>query len=396
MAGGNPTTDRGSEPMSVSLEQMEADRPSEHPAGDAMYYAVFSHIAGKTTCSVGERLQEFVQEVRHADDLGFDYYFTTEHHFSKNFSLSPSQPISLTVIAQNSKRLRFGPMIIIIPCSQPIRVAEEMVILDHMSGGRLEIGLGRGIRAHEHIAYGIRTQEDQGRLDESIEFLTKAWTSEEKFSWMGQYYTYIDVEMPWLPLQKPYPRLWMPTGTPGHAEHAGKEGWGTGGFSYLGMDLYRPVFDAYRKGWEESGRPAEDMRVGWLAPTIVADSDEEARRLMDEHFPKQVGLFEYEASRTYSLVDSAGRARVEKSFERFDAMKADMDGSDEKIMFLCGSPDTVTEKIQHLRTEMGVNVIMGEFSFGDLDYEDVARSMELMATKVWPNFQRSPNGSPAA
>jgi alkanesulfonate monooxygenase SsuD/methylene tetrahydromethanopterin reductase-like flavin-dependent oxidoreductase (luciferase family) len=375
--------------MSMSLDQMDQAKAFQHPAGDAMHWAVFSHIANKTTCTVTQRLDEFVKEVRLADEAGYDYYFTTEHHFSKNFSLSPSQPISLATIAQNTKRIRFGPMIIIIPCSQPVRVAEEMVILDHMSGGRLEIGLGRGIRAHEHIAYGVPTHQDQGRLEESIEFLTKAWTAEEKFSWMGQYYTYVDVEMPWRPLQKPYPRLWMPTGTPGHAEHAGKMGWGTGGFSYLGMDMYRPVFDAYRKGWAESGRPAEEMRVGWLAPTIVADTDAEAQRLVAEHFPKQVALFDYEATRSYSLVDSAARTRIEKSRDRFQSMVKDLKGSDEKLLYICGSPATVTKKVERLRREMGVNCIMSEFSFGDLDYSVVEHSMELMANEVSPNFQRS-------
>src|SRR5205085_9713324 len=104
----------------------------------------------------------------------------------------------------------------------------------------------------------------------------------------------------------------------------------------------------------------------------------------------------YEASRSYSLVDSAGRARIEKSFERFDAMKADIDGSDEKLMFLCGSPDTVTEKIDRLRRELGVNCVMSEFIFGDHDYGSVSRSMELMATKVWPSFKGGQHPAPTA
>jgi alkanesulfonate monooxygenase SsuD/methylene tetrahydromethanopterin reductase-like flavin-dependent oxidoreductase (luciferase family) len=372
--------------LSISQEQRAEAGPTSVDVPEATYFAAFSHIAHKSTVSIRQRLQEFADEVRIVDELGFHYYFTTEHHFSGNFSLSPSQPISLAVIAQNSSRLRFGPMITILPCSQPIRVAEEMVILDHMSGGRLEIGLGRGIRPHEHIAYGVRTNEDQSRLEEGIEFLRRAWTADEKFSWMGEHHTYIDVEMPWRPLQRPYPRLWVPTATPAHARTAGRNGWGTGGFSFPGMALYRPVFEEYRIGWGESGLPPRDMRIAWLIPTIVAETDETARRLMHEHFPRMVSLFEYEASRTYSLVDSAARGRVERSFAMLRQMKEDLDAADRNLVVLCGSPDTVTEKIRFLRDELGVNTVLGEFSFGDLEYADVVRSIELMSTKVMPNF----------
>jgi len=376
--------------MSVSLDQAPGDGAARGEHLDPLYFGIFSHIAHKRTVSVTQRLTEFSDEVALADELGFDYYFTTEHHFSRDFSLSPSQAISLTTVAQRTRRIRFGPLVVVLPCNQPLRVAEEMVILDHMSGGRLEVGLGRGVRAHEHIAYGVRTEEDQERLDEGIEVLLRAWTSPEKFSWYGRHYTYVDVEMPWLPLQKPHPRIWMPTGTPAHAERIARRGWATGGFGLLGAPVYQPVFDAYRAAWSASGLDESEQRLLWHVPTVVAASDLEARELAYPAFAHHIELFEYEASRTYSLVDSAGRAKVESSLRRFHEAKTDLEGSDDNLAFLCGSPSTVREKIEFIRKVLGLNVLLCEFSFGLLDFDMVKRSMELMAREVMPNFKRAP------
>jgi alkanesulfonate monooxygenase SsuD/methylene tetrahydromethanopterin reductase-like flavin-dependent oxidoreductase (luciferase family) len=201
--------------------------------------------------------------------------------------------------------------------------------------------------------------------------------------------------MPWRPLQRPHPPIWIPTGTPQHAKEAGAKGYGNGGFALLGKDLYRQVFDAYREGWKSSNRPTADQRIAWLTSVVVADTDAEARALAYEHFPKQIARFEYEASRTYSLVDSVRRKRVDRSFDLFKRLTSDLEGAERNLAFICGGPDTVAEKIQHLQEDMGVNVFMGEYSFGELEYEHVARSLRLMAEQVMPRFKRPSSPRPA-
>lgn len=355
-----------------------------------MYWAVFDHIAHKKAISVHERLNEFVMEAKLADHLGYDYYFTTEHHFSGDFTLAPSQPISLTVLAQVTERIRFGPLVIIMPLSDPLRVVEEMTILDHMSNGRLEIGVGRGIREHEHLSYGIDPDTTNARVDEGLEVFRRAWTTDEpRFSYMGPFHQYFDVELPWKPVQQPHPRLWLPTNTPARGEEWGRRGYASGGFSFLGMDFYKPVAEAYEKGFAESGLPDEDFRWLWMAPTLIADSDEEARDLCYQAFYDQIGKFEYEAERTYEMADASHRPRLEAGFVRFKNMKENLEQSDEELRFMCGSPDTVIDKIHHLQTVMPVNMYMGEFSFGQLEWEHVERSMTLLADKVIPAFSRA-------
>ena len=349
-----------------------------------MRFAVFSHVAEKETCSPEQRLDEFAAEVRLCDELGYDYFFTTEHHFTGRFSMAPSQPVSLTVVAQNSEHMRFGPMVILLPISQPLRVLEEMIILDHMSGGRLEIGLGRGITPHEHTSYGINTHSDVARFNEGLEIILKGLNAEGPFSFVGEFWQYIDVDLPWRPLQRPHPPIWIPTNTPAKGYEYGMQGFGIGGFAVVGMDLYEVVFREYQRGCDEAGIPHDRRPLIYLASTIVAETDAEAKELMYDHFLRQLALFEDERRRSRRVGDSAIKKATTASLGRMAAIRADMDGSAEGLRFVHGSPDTVAAKIRHLQERLGVNVFLGEFSFGELSWDQVRRSHELFMGEVVP------------
>jgi alkanesulfonate monooxygenase SsuD/methylene tetrahydromethanopterin reductase-like flavin-dependent oxidoreductase (luciferase family) len=353
-----------------------------------IYWAIFDHIAHKKAITVNQRLNEFVSEAKLADRLGLDYYFTTEHHFSGDFSLSPSQAISLTVLAQVTERIRFGPLVVVLPLAEPLRLVEEMTIIDHMSNGRLELGLGRGIREHEHMSFGIAPETSEARVQEALEVINKAWSTEGRFSYIGTFHQYHEVELPWQPIQQPHPRFWMPTNTPVRAEELGRRGYGSGGFSFLGVDSCRPVAEAYERGFTESALEADDYRWIWMTPTVVAETDEEARDLCYQAFYDQIGLFEYECERTYEMIDESQHPRLDDSIERLRNMKEDLEGSDESLRFMCGSPETVIDKISYLLSALPANVFTSEFSFGQLEWNQVQTSMELLAEKVIPAFKR--------
>ena len=358
-----------------------------------MEFAVFSHVAQKETCSPKQRLDEFAAEVRLAEELGYDYFFTTEHHFTGRFSMAPSQPVSLTVVAQNSERMRFGPMVVLLPISQPLRVVEELIILDQMSGGRLEIGLGRGITPHEHTSYGINTHTDVARFNEGLDIVLKALNADGPFSFVGEFWQYIDVDLPWKPLQRPHPPIWVPTNTPARAYEYGMRGFGIGGFGVVGMDLYEVVFREYQRGCDEAGIPADRRPLTYLASTIVAETDAEAKELMYDHFLRQLALFEDERRRSRRVGGTAIKQATTASLARMAAIRADMDGSAAGLKFVHGSPDTVAAKLDHLRERLGVNVFLGEFSFGELTGDQVRRAHELFRGEVVPQLVDSPGAA---
>jgi alkanesulfonate monooxygenase SsuD/methylene tetrahydromethanopterin reductase-like flavin-dependent oxidoreductase (luciferase family) len=353
-----------------------------------MRFAVFSHIAERTTGTPTQRLKEFVAEARLADRLGFDYFFTTEHHFTDRFSLSPSPAVTLATLAQVTERIRFGPMVIILPINNPLRVVEELIVLDHMSGGRLEMGFGRGITPHEHITYGVRTQEAIEMFGEGLDFVLKAMTTTEPFSWLGKYYTYFDVQLPWRPLQQPHPPVWIPTNTPSKAFDYAKRGFGGGGFGTLGINQMVGLCEQHRKGALEAGRPEDDLRLSVMCSTLVAETDDAARALARENFSLQMKLFEDERIRSMAAGDSATREASEISLERLRAVRGDLDEAEASLRFVAGSPETVAAKIEQFRERLGIDTFIGEFAFGDLPYETVARSYELFAGQVMPAFQK--------
>ena len=354
-----------------------------------LLFSVFDHIAHKDNISVYQRLQEFVWEAQLADRLGFDYYFTAEHHFGKNFSLSHSQSISLATIAQNTERIRFGPMGYTVALNEPLRTAEETLVLDHMSNGRLEVGLTRGITPHELITYGIRNEEGAPRFREGLEFLIKAWTQHERFSFNGQFYKYYDVELPWEPVQQPHPPIWIPSFTPANAKEWGRRGYGTAGISWLGHEPLRETFAAYQEGWKTSGRRTSEQRLGYLCHIIVADTDKEGKELALEHFPPTIDLFDYlDVQRNYWIGDTEMK-RTTQGVRNLYRQIRQYDHFDENLMVLSGSPPRIAEQIQRLRESLPVNVIFGEFSFGMLPWETVKHSLELFATEVIPQLRQA-------
>jgi alkanesulfonate monooxygenase SsuD/methylene tetrahydromethanopterin reductase-like flavin-dependent oxidoreductase (luciferase family) len=364
---------------------------SSVPAADrspAMGFAIFSHLAHKRTMTIHERLREFVAEVRLADELGFDYFFTAEHHFSREFCLSVSQPVTLTTIAQNTERIRFGPMAIILPLSEPVRVAEEMLILDHMSNGRLEIGLTRGIEPNELVGYGVRYEESADRFREALAFLTDAWTRDKTFSFLGQYSKYFDIDLGWQPLQRPHPPLWCPTSSPVSAREWGERGYGIAGFSPLGLDLHREVFDAYREGCDSGGRSPAERRIAYSVACVVAETDDEARRLATEHYGHSMDLFKYVAQRSASFAPPGTSKLYERQLRLFEKLK---DPSEFDALLSCvhGAPETVTAKLNHLQAELGINTVFCEFSFGLLPWVAVEQSLSLFKEGVMPNFART-------
>ena len=165
--------------------------------------------------------------------------------------------------------------------------------------------------------------------------------------------------------------------------------------SWLGLELHKGVFAAYREGWAERGNPAGGERLAYLSSYVVAETDEEARRLAEQHFPEQVSLFDYEEGRSYWFGDTDVKRVYKGLLEMFAKIKQP-ENFDPPLIVVHGSPETVTEKIRMLQQELGINTIFGEFNFGLMPWETAQRSLKLFAEEVMPNFERTEAGELAA
>ena len=166
--------------------------------------------------------QRALQRIEIMDRTGYDAVWLTEHHFS-DYSVCPSIPVLGTYAAARTKRLHIGAGVTLAAFYHPLRLAEELALLDILSGGRVKWGAGRGFDAREFQAFGIPQEESAARFHEVVDVVLQAWTS-DRLTYHGKYFSFKDVEVLPKPLQQPHPPVWMAAGSPKAFEWAASAG----------------------------------------------------------------------------------------------------------------------------------------------------------------------------
>jgi alkanesulfonate monooxygenase SsuD/methylene tetrahydromethanopterin reductase-like flavin-dependent oxidoreductase (luciferase family) len=255
----------------------------------------------------------------------------------------------------------------------PLRVAEEVVMLDHMSRGRLELGLGRGASPIEIATFDVDPSEAPAMNREATELILKALTS-DVVSFDGKYYRCQNVRIAAHPLQKPYPPLWFAPIEPSRAGDAARL---KGNMVTLIPDAgVKALTEAYRTAWQAQGGTAADMPLlGVFRHVVVADTDAKARDLAR-------GAYRQWRHHMAFLWDWGGvpfpiGAVYPEDFEALEAMN----------MGVAGSPETVRRFVAAAAEQTGINYFVGDMIFGSLPYEAASRSVELFGKEVMPAFR---------
>jgi alkanesulfonate monooxygenase SsuD/methylene tetrahydromethanopterin reductase-like flavin-dependent oxidoreductase (luciferase family) len=284
-----------------------------------------------------------LERIEIMDRTGYDAVWLAEHHFS-SFSVCPSVHMVGTLAAARTRRLRIGTAVSLAPFYHPLRLAEEVALLDHLSGGRVNWGAGRGFARVEFAAFGVPPEESASRFRETVDIVLRAWT-EERLSYAGRHFRFDDVEVLPKPLQRPYPPVWLAASSEGAIEWAASRG-----FSIL-MDPHSSAAELGRKrrfygerlaaaGHAEAGRDIPMARLVAIAKdaekaAVVAENG--ARWIVDsylgaQHRPVMEGSF------TPAGVDPVARYLDE--------------------VILHGTPESVTDAILRLRDEIGLGYLL--------------------------------------
>jgi alkanesulfonate monooxygenase SsuD/methylene tetrahydromethanopterin reductase-like flavin-dependent oxidoreductase (luciferase family) len=277
------------------------------------------------------------------DRTGYDAVWLAEHHFS-SFSVCPSVHMMGTLAAARTRRLRIGTAVSLAPFYHPLRLAEEIALLDVLSGGRVNWGAGRGFARVEFSAFGVPPEESASRFRETVEIVLRAWT-EERINFAGQHFRFEDIEILPKPAQRPHPPVWMAASSEGAIEWAASRG-----FSIL-MDPHSSSAEIGRKrrfyaeklaaaGFSEAGR---DIPVARLV--ALADSADEAAVVARNGAEWIVN----------SYLGAQHRPVIEQSFTPTgaDPVKRYLD---EVILY--GTPDRVGDEILRLRDEIGLDYLL--------------------------------------
>jgi alkanesulfonate monooxygenase SsuD/methylene tetrahydromethanopterin reductase-like flavin-dependent oxidoreductase (luciferase family) len=285
-----------------------------------------------------------LERIEIMDKTGFDAVWLAEHHFT-TFSVCPSVHMLGTLAAARTDRLRIGTAVSLAALYHPLRLAEEVALLDVLSGGRVNWGAGRGFAHSEFNAFGVPVEESAERFREAVEIVLAAWT-QARMSYRGKHFCFDDIEVMPKPLQAPHPPTWMAATSESAID------WAAGrGFSIL-MDphaSFRELGDKRRRyreqlakaGHSDQGRDIPMARLMAIAPTMVK-AEEVARRgaqwLVDAYAGPQHAHRKKMPPRTYD-----GKEPAQHYVDS---------------VIVHGTPDAVLDKIARLKDEVGLNYLM--------------------------------------
>ncbi|MEE9279777.1 MAG: LLM class flavin-dependent oxidoreductase [Myxococcota bacterium] len=322
-----------------------------------------------------------------AEESGFDSIWPAEHHFTE-YGYCASPALSLAAIAAQTKRVRLGSGVVVLPLNHPLRVAEDFAFLDQLSDGRVDLGVGRGYQPLEFQRYGVEQSTTRQQFHEALDVIRQAWTK-GRVDFDGEHFHFDNVPVRPAPLQQPHPPIWMAALSQETFELAGRYG--------LNL-LYGSVFGLspeaagerrrdYHRGLAAGGHSAADKKSGCLIMVYVADSMEAAR----EEFRDPV-LWYYRTISQY-VAPKKGEPPV-KSYEMYEAFRdvAASVGWDmllEREAVICGEPDFVAERLLKYQEIYGFTDLLCWTRLGGLDHKKVLHSMELMRDKVIPRLRDS-------
>ena len=341
-----------------------------------MRIGVFDHLdrgAGALPAFYEDRLRL----IELYDRAGLFAYHLAEHHGTP-LGMAPSPSVFLAAVAQRTKRLRFGPTVYCLPMYPPLRLLEEICMLDQMSGGRLELGVGRGISPIEVAFFDLDPAETPAMYREGFDFILKGLadaSAGRDFSFAGEYYRAADVPMVFAPAQKPHPPLWYGLGRPDSVAWTAANRVNV--ISNQPPERTRAITDAYRAAWREAGRSeAELPMMGISFHLVIAGTEREALETARRGYRIWRDSF-------YLLWERAGRAPIGISFpDEFDDLM-------ETGVAIAGTPAQARAKLAALAADSGVNYLVCRMAFGDLSYEESARTVELLTSQVLPALREA-------
>ncbi|MFN2646050.1 MAG: LLM class flavin-dependent oxidoreductase, partial [Burkholderiales bacterium] len=284
--------------------------------------------------------------------------------------------VLLAAMSERTQALRFGALTFCLPWYDAYRFYNEVCMLDQLSGGRLELGVGRGVSPIESLIFGMQNIEhSREKYRETLDVFFTA-CRERTLNYSGKYYQYRDVEIHNKPLQKPYPPLWFPTSNRESIDFTARHGYHTA--LLMKPEACKPLFDQYRETWEryrnDPGRHNAHVDAPHLGKTqhlIIAETDDEAHRLGVQAYAMWV-------SHIHHLTRKLGRP---------DAHKTDPFDPESAQPLVVGSPATALEKLQRLLEVTTANYLLCVFAFGDLAPEHARRSLELFRAEVMPHLR---------
>lgn len=335
-------------------------------AGGGMKVGVFDHL-DNASLPMARFLDERLSLIEAYDRAGFYAYHLAEHHGTQ-LGMAPSPNVFLASVAQRTKQMRLGPMVYALPLYHPLRLAQEICMLDQLSHGRLIVGFGRGSSPAELRFYGIEPTEAESIFREKLPLIFEA-LQEGVYREPGRAAPLDEIELKVDVLQKPMPPIWYGVHSPDSATRAAQRRWQT--ISLDAAEEARDCSQAYRAALPEG--EGADLLLGLGRFIVVAETDAKGEEIARRAYPYWHKAFTHLARK---LGSTARHPRP----DTWEALHGQGKG-------VAGSPATVAAFLRDQLNVSQCNYLVGQFAFGDQSASELTTSLDLFRADVWPQLQ---------
>jgi len=334
----------------------------------ALEFGVFDHV-DREARPLAQFYEERFKLIEAYDRAGFYGYHCAEHHFTP-LGMASSPSVYLSSVAQRTKKLRFGPLVYTLALYHPLRLAEEICMLDQMSRGRFMVGVGKGVSPIEIGFYGVDTSHTETIFAEALEVVLQALT-QKTVNHEGEYFSFSNVPMEMTPFQRPHPPLWYGVVNPDAAARAAKAGMSF--ISNAPAAAIRAKVERYIGTERPSG--CVPAKFGMNRYIVIADTDAEALDVARRAYRVWYQSFMY-------LWWKYNQKPPNVNYP------PEIDAQIAAGTALIGSTETVLTALRSQLSESGSNYLVGRFAFGDLTLQESLRSLDLFSSHIMPTLRQ--------
>jgi alkanesulfonate monooxygenase SsuD/methylene tetrahydromethanopterin reductase-like flavin-dependent oxidoreductase (luciferase family) len=343
-------------------------------------FGLFDHI-DRSDRPLAQQYDERLQLIAAADAAGFYGYHLAEHHATP-LNTAPIPGAFLAAAARVTRRIRLGPLVYLLPLYSPLRLIEEICMLDHLSHGRLEVGVGRGVSPYEMNYHHVDAEKSRDIFIDAYDCVVAGLTH-DRLTHHGPYFRYDDVPVVLQPLQQPHPAFWYASSNDVGAAWAGEHGlhFVTTGATQRAQANIGAFTEALARRGGLAAVPhlqfAGGTAIGVTRHVVVAESDAQARRIGKPAHDR------LHANQAFLRREAAARGKGgDVTYPAAD----DFDAAIAEGTTIVGTPDTVRAEIERQAEALGINYFIGYFMFGTMALADALQSLELFARYVLPDW----------
>jgi alkanesulfonate monooxygenase SsuD/methylene tetrahydromethanopterin reductase-like flavin-dependent oxidoreductase (luciferase family) len=328
-------------------------------------------------------LQNSLDEVELADQLGYDYAWEVEHHFLEEYSHSSAPEVFLAAASQRTKRIRLGHGIIQLTTNHPARVAERVSTLDLLSNGRVEMGIGEGSSVTELHPFDRRFRDKRAIWEDAVRCVLPMF-SEHAWEYHGEWFDFPARNVLPKPRQKPHPPLWVACSQLDTIEYAGRRGMGALGFSFVSAEAahawVHAYYNAFTKRQEKLCDYQTNPNIAVVAPFMCLPTEEEAVRAADGS-----SFFQF-ALRFYNTLGPVEPATISVWDEYQEWRETPAGQKAVRARAMIGTPEQLRNRLRKFE-ESNIDQVILLNQAGKNRHEDICASLELFAKEVMPEFQ---------